>query len=65
MTSNPIPDSIDAIARGDLGIEIGRNLIHGSDYVESAEREIALFFAEGDLHSYTRDIDRWVFEEPA
>jgi len=48
--------------RGDLGIETGRNLIHGSDSLESAQREIALFFAEGDLHSYERDVDRWIFE---
>ncbi len=50
--------------RGDLGLEIGRNLIHGSDSLESAKREIALFFREGDLHSYSRDVDRWLFEAP-
>ncbi len=50
--------------RGDLGINITQNLIHGSDSLESARREIALFFEEGDIHRYDRDIDRWVFEEP-
>lgn len=50
--------------RGDLGLETGRNLIHGSDSLESAKREIALFFEEGQLHGYERDIDRWIFEEP-
>ena len=49
--------------RGDLGLEMGRNLIHGSDSLESAKREIALFFGEGDLHTYERDVDRWIFEE--
>ncbi|HEU4758608.1 MAG TPA: nucleoside-diphosphate kinase [Dehalococcoidia bacterium] len=48
--------------RGDLGLETGRNLIHGSDSPESALREIALFFDEDDIHSYPRDIDRWIVE---
>jgi nucleoside-diphosphate kinase len=50
--------------RGDLGLETGRNLIHGSDSLQSAGREIALFFGEGGLYSYLRDLDRWVFEAP-
>lgn len=50
--------------RGDLGLETGRNLIHGSDSLESAEREIALFFGESDVHAYKRDFDRWIFENP-
>jgi nucleoside-diphosphate kinase len=48
--------------RGDFGLEIGRNLIHGSDSKESAAREVALFFADDELKSYERDVDRWVFE---
>jgi nucleoside-diphosphate kinase len=50
--------------RGDLGLETGRNLIHGSDSLESAKREIALFFRDDELHSFPRDVDRWVFEAP-
>lgn len=50
--------------RGDLGLETGRNLIHGSDSLESAQREIALFFEEGQLLSHEREIDRWIFEDP-
>ena len=50
--------------RGDLALETGRNLIHGSDSPESAKREIALFFREDELHSYPRDVDRWLFEVP-
>ncbi len=50
--------------RGDFGLNITQNLIHGSDSLESAEREITLFFADGDIHSYRRDIDRWLFEAP-
>ena len=50
--------------RGDLGLETGRNLIHGSDSLDSAGREIALFFEEDQVHSYSRDVDSWVFESP-
>ncbi len=50
--------------RGDLALEIGRNLIHGSDSLESAEREIALFFREDEMQTYSRDLDRWLFEAP-
>ena len=49
--------------RGDLGVDIGRNLIHRSDSAEAAAYEIPLFFAEEEIHSYRRDIDAWVFEE--
>jgi nucleoside-diphosphate kinase len=48
--------------RGDFGLEIGRNLIHGSDSVESAQREVALFFAASELIDYQRAIDAWIFE---
>ncbi len=48
--------------RGDYAIEIGRNLIHGSDSPESAAHEISLFFGDGDLLSYGRDVDRWIVE---
>ena len=48
--------------RGEFGLETARNLIHGSDSLESAKREIALVFREDELHSYPRDVDRWVFE---
>ncbi len=50
--------------RGDLALETGRNLIHGSDSLESARREIALFFRDDEVHTYPRDVDRWVFEAP-
>ncbi|MYD65225.1 MAG: nucleoside-diphosphate kinase [Chloroflexi bacterium] len=49
--------------RGDLGLEVGRNLVHGSDGPESAAREIALFFGEDALPSWQRDTDRWIFED--
>ena len=48
--------------RGDFGLEIGRNLVHGSDSVASAEQEISLFFSAGELLSYERGADHWVKE---
>lgn len=48
--------------RGDFGVDIGRNLIHGSDSTESAERELALFFQPGEILSYNRSSDGWIVE---
>lgn len=48
--------------RADLAIELGRNLIHGSDSKASARREIVLFFGRGEILSYDRDVDAWIFE---
>ena len=48
--------------RGDLALDIGRNLVHGSDSPESAERELALFFEAGELLDYTRANDGWIKE---
>ena len=48
--------------RGDLGVDIGRNLIHGSDSPESAGRELALFFQPGEILAYSRSSDTWITE---
>jgi len=48
--------------RGDLGIEKGRNLVHASDGPESAQREIGLWFNEGEVVAWPRDVDRWILE---
>ena len=48
--------------RGDLGINIGRNLVHGSDSTESAQREISLFFGPEEILDYSRSIDPWITE---
>lgn len=48
--------------RGDFGLEIGFNMIHASDAPDTAVHEVALFFQEIELASYTRDIDRWIHE---
>ena len=60
-STNP-RDAAPGTIRADYGVEIGRNLVHGSDSKESAAREVALFFSDTELLSYERDIDRWVFE---
>jgi nucleoside-diphosphate kinase len=46
--------------RGDFALETGQNLVHASDSPENAEAELALWFGDGALHPYRRDIDRWV-----
>ncbi len=48
--------------RADYALEIGRNLVHGSDGPDTARVEIALWFTEDELASYARDADRWIFE---
>ena len=55
-------DAAPGTIRGDFGLEIGRNLIHGSDSLESAAREVALFFKPEELSTYERAVDKWVFE---
>ena len=48
--------------RGDLALDIGRNLVHGSDSPESAQREIGLFFSAGEILEYGRSNDNWIKE---
>ena len=48
--------------RGDFGVDIGRNIVHGSDSLESAGREIGLFFGEDGGLEYVRSADQWIIE---
>ncbi|MCK4717190.1 MAG: nucleoside-diphosphate kinase [Thermoplasmata archaeon] len=48
--------------RGDYGLEIGRNVIHGSDSPASAEREIGLFFKPEELQDYEKIDAIWLYE---
>ena len=48
--------------RGDFGMMVGRNLVHGSDSPENAAAEVALWFDESELVSYERVLDRWILE---
>jgi len=45
--------------RGDLALETAQNLIHASDGPETAGAELALWFGDGELLDYDRDVDRW------
>ena len=59
--TNPVAASPGTI-RGDFGMEVGRNLVHGSDSVENGEKEAALFFDAAELVSWGRDVDGWINE---
>ena len=59
--TNP-KDAANGRIRGELGLSIGMNLIHGSDSPTSSERELALFFDESELLDYDRDVDNWIIE---
>ncbi len=48
--------------RGDLGLDIGRNSVHGSDSIETAEEEIKLFFSKDEIFDYRKDVDNRVTE---
>ena len=48
--------------RGDFGVSNSFNLIHGSDSPEAAEKELGLFFNDGEVLSFTRPGDVWVYD---
>ena len=50
--------------RGDYGIDIGRNLTHGSDSVENGKAEINLWFTSDELVDWERVGKEWIFETP-
>jgi nucleoside-diphosphate kinase len=56
--SNAEPGTI----RGDLGVSNSFNLIHGSDSPEAAQRELGLFFNDGEVLDYERKIEGWVYD---
>ena len=55
-------DAAPGSIRGDFGLMVGRNLIHGSDGPETAAAEIGLWFDEAELLSYERAVERWILE---
>ncbi|WP_027364265.1 nucleoside-diphosphate kinase [Desulfotruncus alcoholivorax] len=59
--TNPLK-AVPGTIRGTFGMDIGRNVIHGSDSVESANREINIFFAPEEIIEYKRDTDNWIYE---
>ncbi|XP_031501819.1 nucleoside diphosphate kinase B [Nymphaea colorata] len=58
--TNPA-ESAPGTIRGDFAVEIGRNIIHGSDSVESARKEIAMWFPEG-IVAWESSILPWIYE---
>ena len=44
-------------------LKVGRNVCHGSDSVENAKKEIALWFKEGEVQSWTSSQHDWVYEK--
>ncbi len=61
--TKPIEAEVGTI-RADLAVDVGRNLVHGSDKPETGVREVALWFKLEELTSWSRDVDRWAFETP-
>ncbi|KJS15075.1 MAG: nucleoside diphosphate kinase [Peptococcaceae bacterium BRH_c4b] len=59
--TNPLKAAPGTI-RATYGMDIGRNVIHGSDSTASAEREINIFFKPEELTSYKRELEAWIYE---
>ncbi|XP_061455252.1 nucleoside diphosphate kinase 3 isoform X3 [Rhineura floridana] len=59
--TNPA-DSKPGTIRGDYCIEVGKNVIHGSDSVESAQREISLWFHTDELACWEDSAEHWLYE---
>ena len=53
-------EALPGTIRGDYGIDIQHNLVHGSDSVENAAKEIAIFFNPEEIVPYCREMDRWI-----
>lgn len=54
-------EALPGTIRGDYGLTLDKNVIHGSDAPESAAREIGLFFKEEELISYEKPINNWIY----
>ena len=59
--TNPL-QAAPGTVRADFALNIGRNLVHGSDSHESAERELTLFFKENEIVSRKHDLEKWMVE---
>ena len=59
--TNPLKAAPGTI-RGHFGMDVGRNVVHGSDSPESAAREINLFFAPEEIIDYNKEMDVWLYE---
>lgn len=59
--TNPL-NAAPGTIRGDFAVDVGRNVVHASDSVESAEREIGLYFKAEELVSYENITEKWLYE---
>ncbi|KAK7097121.1 hypothetical protein V1264_004143 [Littorina saxatilis] len=59
--TNPLESNPGTI-RGDFCIDVGRNVCHGSDAVESAQKEINLWFKPEELLTYEANAKPWIYE---
>ncbi|KAL8366764.1 hypothetical protein RB595_008786 [Gaeumannomyces hyphopodioides] len=61
--TNPLASAPGTI-RGDFAIDVGRNVCHGSDSVENAKKEIALWFKAGEVVDWSSENAKWIYEKP-
>ena len=54
-------DSPIGTIRGDHGLNLSRNVVHGSDSTSSAEREIGIFFRDEEILDYARNDEKWIY----
>lgn len=59
--TNPLNAATGSI-RGDLALDTGRNVVHASDSLESAKREISIHFKDSEIIEYPRIDEAWVYE---
>src|SRR5690625_2510295 len=59
-STNPL-DAANGTIRGDFGMVVHKNIIHGSDSIESAQREINLFFGDDEVFTYTKLDQQWIY----
>ena len=59
--TNPQEADVGTI-RSDYGIEIGKNIVHASDSIESAKREINIFFKEEEIVNWKQERENWIYE---
>ena len=59
--TNPL-EAAPGTIRGDFGEDVGRNLVHGSASVQDAQREVPIFFDDGEIMSYHRGLGPWILD---
>jgi len=63
MVGETAPEDADpGTIRGDFGVDIGRNIVHAADSLDSAERELDIFFESSEFQAYERIEEKWVYE---